>query len=150
MVAQVNSAREYELSRKRFVLFGIMAPALESLQNIPHIHEVMPEPFDVTNHAGNFWVGGLVAGAVSVAAAAADSSTSQGFMPEASMGRFRKRTLPVIFGATALLNCITETRWGVKHLPIAEALDGPVPDPLDTLYSTAWAGLAATFMWKKR
>jgi hypothetical protein len=98
------------------------------------------------------WVGALIAGGASIAYASKNSiHEGRLTLDSESMNRFRKFGVAMVCGATALTNCITETKWGVKHLPVAEWLGGTTPDVLDTAYSTAWAGLVSSvFFWRKR
>jgi hypothetical protein len=42
---------EYDFSTNRIIPLNIVGMGLEVAQNIPNIHDVMPEPFDITNHA---------------------------------------------------------------------------------------------------
>jgi len=125
---------------------------LEPMQYIPHIHEWMPEPFDITNHAGNMVGGTAVAIMGSLAYGAKNQVKNDS--PELeidteAMQRFRKFGVAAICGVTALANCVTETRWGVQHLPVARWLNGTTPDILDTTYSTLWAGGLSFAFWRK-
>ena len=127
----------HRLRTERFVAAAVTGPILEMMQNIPGIHQVMPEPFDITNHAGNMWGGSTIAMVGTALYAARTSEEPKTWViDDESMSRFRKFGVSAICGAAALINCVTETKWGVSHLPVAGWLHGKTPDPLDTLYST--------------
>jgi len=71
--------------------------------------------------------------------------TISGTVNEKTFNRARKITTAAAVGVTALVNCVTETKWGVSHLPVADLLGGRVADPLDTLYSAGYAGWLSWF-----
>lgn len=145
-----SGGQDYELATRRLTIAGLTGPLLEAAQNIPHIHEVMPEPFDITNHAGNMWGGALVAAGVTFGYAMKNNTTEESLtISEESMSSFRKRGVAMIMGATALANCVTETKWGLQHFPVGEWLHGTTPDVLDTIYSTVWGGILSLAFWKK-
>ena len=149
-MSRESGGQNYELATPRLTIAGLTGPLLEAAQNIPHIHEVMSEPFDITNHAGNVWGGALVAAGVTIGYAMKNSTNEESLtISEESMSRFRRRGVAMIMGATALANCITETKWGVQHLPVAGWLNGETPDVLDTVYSTVWGGILSLAFWKK-
>lgn len=146
-----NVPAEYDFQERRILPLNAVAFLLEGAQKIPGIHEVMQEPFDITNHGGNMCFGTGIASITALTYAIKNSIDEDGLtINEESMNRFRKYGIAMACGATALVNGITETKWGVKHLPVAEWLGGRTPDVLDTLYSTAWAGVASVLLWRKR
>lgn len=147
-----NKESIYSPARHRLIPLALTGPTIEAGQLIPGIHEMMPEPFDITNHAGNMAIGTVVAAAAVWQYAGRHSiRDTEKVIDQESMDRFRKYRVAVVCGATALANCITETKYGVQHFPVAEWLGGKTPDVLDTLYSTAWAGLLAhVAFWRKR
>jgi hypothetical protein len=138
----------YQLQTPRILPASVLTSTLELAQKIPGIHEVMREPLDITNHAGNMYVGAAAATVVSLAFAAKGSEKDISISNE-SMKQLRRFGIAAACGATAVINCMTETRWGVSHLPVAEWVGGKTPDSLDTLYSTVWAGVTLLAFWKK-
>ncbi len=151
MIAEQSGVQEYELVKSRFTQAAIAGPALEMAQNIPGIHEIMAEPFDLTNHAGNLWGGTIVAGVTAFAyAKRMEAPENSLVINEEDMNLFCKYAVAGVVGATALINCVTETKWGVKNLPFAEWLHGTTPDRLDALYSAVWGGILSMAFWKKR
>jgi hypothetical protein len=146
----VEDAQNYELSTRRITVAGLIGPLLETAQKIPHIHEVMPEPFDMTNHAGNMFGGFSIALGVTLGYAMRNGNNEEALtIPEESMSRFRRRGAAIIMGATALANCVTETKWGLQHFSVGEWLHGTTPDILDTVYSTVWGGVLSLAFWKR-
>jgi hypothetical protein len=133
--------------------------SLELMQLSPECH--LPEPFDIVNHAGNMGYGGINACVGTMAYTlykdrqrARDQDNVNVYNGNAFLTKDEKQTfnrfgVAAICGATALMNCVTETKWGVKHLPVAEMLGGTTADPLDLIYSTVWAGIASLAFWKK-
>lgn len=147
-----GTATKFDFSPSRMLGVAMTQAGLEIGQNIPKIHEVMPEPFDVTNHAGNMWVGAAIAATAAIPYSIKNNVGEDVGMTidQASMDRFRKFGIATICGATALANTITETKWGVQNLPVADWLNGENPGVLDTLYSTTWAGIASMLFWRKQ
>ncbi len=141
----------YSISPKHTLTAMLTGPLLEMGQLIPGIHDVMAEPFDITNHAGNMWVGSFVAGCAAITYnAIKEQEDVQGGIPQEAVSRFRKYGTAAICSTVAAVNCITETKWGVETFPVAEALGGTTPDVLDTAYSTAWAGLVSVGLWRRK
>ena len=144
--------QEYELSTLRLLGAGMVGPGLESIQNVPNVHEFTPEPFDITNHAGNMWGGTFIGTAAALAYSiyiAKKYGEDDLILPANSVSRFRRVGVPVVGLATALINTVTETKWGLSTFPIGKALNGPVPDILDTLYSTAWGIAVSCAVWRR-
>lgn len=149
-MTQEATTQNYEFASSGFLKTAVAGTLLEFGQNIPHIHEVMPEPFDITNHAGNLWVGAAVAYVAIDRYTAKNRLDDKSYaISDESMSTFRKRGVAMIMGATALANCITETQWGVQYLPVNDLLGGTTPDVLDTVYSTVWSGILSLAFWKK-
>jgi hypothetical protein len=151
MVEKESRSYDFDGGRAAFAIFS--GTLLESAQEIQALR--MPEPFDLTNHGGNMWVGAGIAAAVSLGHAVKNDPHGDvlyecpGSVNSEAMGRFRRFSVAAICGATALVNCVTETKWGVQYLPVAEALNGPEPDILDTIYSVAAAGIASFAVWRR-
>lgn len=140
---------QYRLRADKVFLMTIAGSFTEMLQNFPHLH--LPEPFDIVNHAGNFW-GGTTTAIAMAATYGILYGVNNGTdlkISEQHMATFRKAIIPAILVTTFLLNCITETRWGVDHLPFAHWLGGTTPDVLDSVYSTAYAGVASAVIWEE-
>lgn len=110
--------------------WAFVGPVLECGQ-IAGLNGRLPDAIDVFNHAGNLWVG-------------AGAAIASEMLPT----RRSVRTM-IAMGATALVNCTVETKWGVQHLPIAETLGGTTTDILDTIYSVGIAGFLSAFISRK-
>ena len=132
-----------------------IGPVLEGVGQGAGLNGRIPEPLDLFNHTGNLWVGSSLAilstaGAIAVSNLSTESIKTLDFnIQEEKFSRTRKLAFGLAVGSTALVNCITETKWGVTHLPIANALGGPVPDVIDTAYSTGFASILTWFGWRK-
>lgn len=66
----------------------------------------------------------------------------------ADMSKFRKFGVAAVSASVGLINCITETKWGIQHIPVISELAG-TPDPLDAIYGTAAAVLTSLLIWRK-
>jgi hypothetical protein len=149
-VTTENTAHSEMVSIPTMAALGFVGVALEAIQTqVPQIHEILPEALDISDHAGNMWVGAAVAAAATIGYAVKNRVNDDFAITAESMSRFRKVGVPIVLGATAALNCITETKWGVKHLPVDNWLNAPYADPLDTLYSTVWGGVLSLAFWRK-
>lgn len=134
-------------------------PILETLAEVAHMRNHIPEPFDVFAHAGNLW-GGAVIATVAVdirnATALRKKTFKQGneqpgsYLTQAELRSFRRKWVPAVVGATLAVNAVTETKWGVQALPVAKWLNGTTPDPLDAAYSAAFGGVIAGFGWRRQ
>lgn len=148
---EVIPVREASFMYNYKVLFSGLA--LEAGQRFAGLGGKIPEPLDVFNHAGNMWIGGFVALATTQGVIAANQRSGRSpdhySVKENDFRSTRRIIVGASVGVTALVNCITETKWGVSHLPVAEALNGTTPDVLDTAYSTAFAGLLTTLGWRQ-
>jgi hypothetical protein len=150
MIQESPAGPDYALSARRMLTANVMVPLLETTQTIPGINDVMAEPFDVQNHAGNMGAGVVIATVGTLAFAVKNSTGEQALtIPAESMGRFRRYGVVAVMAAAMLVNGVTETKWGVQHLPVAGWLRGDEPDAWDTAYSTATAGLFSLAFWKK-
>lgn len=146
----------YEFVDKRMsrsVWYPIYAYAGEKM--LPGIHNIMLDrPFDVFNHVSNMTLGAAIASTAAFFYARKMSvhEDQKGIqISEKSMRRFRRYGIPAVCFAAALANSVTETKWGVKVLPTHKLSEGltSVPDVLDTVYSTVWAGATSWFIWRK-
>jgi hypothetical protein len=148
------NGQEYQWSMARVAAVGATLPIAEPLlQNTPAIHDAISGPLNPTNYIGNMYVGATIAAGVSLAYATAkgiDRSLKDTAISQASMETFRRRGVAVACGATAVVNCLTETKWGVQHFPLAEWIHGETPDIFDTLASTATAAVASLAFWRKK
>ncbi len=124
---------------------GVPGAVLELLADVNHMRNHIPEPFDIFAHAGNLWGGAFLAG-VAIQAKAKGGSN---YLSRQQLHKFRKYWVPGVVAATLAVNAVTETKWGVKTLPVAKWLNGTTPDPLDAIYSAGMGALVATFGWRK-
>jgi hypothetical protein len=101
----------------------------------PRLRHLLPEPFDLFSHSGNF-VLSMYAGATA-AYIAARTQESEGVL---SSRRHKIAAGAGILVATAL-NSISEIKWGINLDPIVSSQD--VADPIDMGYGIAAGTLAA-------
>jgi len=134
---------------------GSILPGIAEATSAGH-HYNLPDVINIAEHVGSLWPGGVVATLGSYAFLAYNYQQIRketGVEPKQDrvsaerLSAFRKYGTPAIMAATALVNCITETKWGVEHLPVAGWFNGKTPDVLDTAYSTVWAGICANLFW---
>ena len=138
----------YQLSFERGLAFTGVCFA-ETLQQFSWAH--LPEPFDIVNNVGNMGpsVPLAMAGCMLYAYHHPEVRPADFQLSAEKMSNFRKFGIAAVCAGVALVNCITETKWGIQHVPVIGELAG-TPDPLDIVYGTAMGAFTSLFVWRKK
>jgi hypothetical protein len=145
---QIAQATEsYYIPRFSFFTYGgLVGAVLEGLDTWTSVGHWLPGVINIFASAGNLWPAFLVGcGAVLVPYVCTDRAAYS----RHQMRRLRRRSLATTIVITGLINCATETAWGVAHLPIARLLNGTTPDPLDLGYSVLWSAMVVALGWRQ-
>jgi hypothetical protein len=121
------------------------------VKHVPYLRHLLPEPFNLFDHAGNFGGGALVAlAAVYLKRGLEVRKSGRAYLTRAQLRSFYRRWVPGVLVVTAAVNAVTETRWGVDTLWVAKALFGAktTPDVLDLIYSVGAGGVLAVLGWR--
>jgi len=149
----------YEMYLPFLTLGVLIGPGMELLGDLAHWRNHLPYPFDIFASAGNLGFGFSVAQTVMYIGLGLRHTRNkrQGItsiwdtrtFSRREARRFKVVGVLIAGVVTALLNCTTETRWGVTHLPIAKMLHGLTPDPLDLIYSVLWSVATILIPWRR-
>ncbi|MDQ5913312.1 MAG: hypothetical protein QG659_734 [Patescibacteria group bacterium] len=147
---------EYGLYLSSKFKYVFAAGFVEAVGQMNDLNGKIPEPFDIANHAGNLMFGGVV-GVVAAAGAHShmrkqlgeDAPEHSAVVPEESIKKYRKFAVAASAMVALAINAVTETKWGVDNLPVARMLYGTTADPLDAIYSTAFAAGITTSAWSR-
>jgi hypothetical protein len=133
------------------ILGGTVAWAsLEALVGfLPELRGALPEPFDLFSHVKNLKGGGLVAVlALLLRRGVERHNSGAGYLTRRQLRAFHRYWVPGVMAAAALLNALSETRWGLELIG-NRLFPATTPDPLDLVYSVVFAGALAALAWRR-